>query len=71
MVVDYRPLNKSTVVNLYPLPLINQIFNDLSKAKIFIKRDLFRAYQLLRIADGYEPLMAFRTQYGMYKSIVV
>ena len=41
------------------------------KAKFFTKLDLVGACQLLRIADGYEYLMAFRTQYGMYKSLVV
>ena len=71
MVVDYCPLNESTVVDSYPLPLINQIFNDLSKAKFFTKLDLVGAYQLLQIAEDYEYLTAFRTQYGMYESLVI
>ena len=71
MVVDYRRLNEGTVVDSYPLPLISQIFNDLSKAQFFTKLDLVGAYQLLRVAPGYKHLTAFRTQYGMYESLVV
>ena len=71
MVVDYCPLNESTVVDSYPLPLINQIFNDLSKARFFTKLDFVGAYQLLWVAEGYKHLTAFRPQYGMYKSLVV
>ena len=71
MVVDYRHLNSNTINDSYPLPLINQITNELSKAKYFTKLDLVGAYQLLRVKEGYEHLTAFRTQYGMYESLVV
>jgi hypothetical protein len=71
MVVDYRKINKETIPDAYPLPLISQITNDLSKAKFFTKLDLVGAYQLLRMALGQEPLTAFRTQYGMFESLVV
>ena len=71
MVVDYRRLNEATVPDVYPLPLISQLTNELSKAKFFSKLDLVGAYQLLRILEGYEHLTAFRTQYGMYESLVV
>jgi transposase InsO family protein len=71
LVVDYRQLNENTIADVYPLPLINQITSELSKAKYFTKLDLVGAYQLLRIAEGYEHLTAFRTQYGMYGSLVV
>lgn len=71
MVVDYRRLNENTIPDVYPLPLISQILNDLSKAKFYSKLDLVGAYQLLRMAEGYEHLTAFRTQYGMYESLVV
>jgi hypothetical protein len=71
MVVDYRRLNENTVPDVYPLPLIDQITSELSKAKYFSKLDLVGAYQLLRVAEGYEHLTAFRTQYGMYESLVV
>jgi len=71
LVVDYRKLNSNTINDAYPLPLIAQITNDLSKAKFFTKLDLVGAYQLLRVAKGHEHLTAFRTQYGMYESLVV
>lgn len=71
MVVDYRKINEETIPDAYPLPLISQITNDLSKAKFFTKLDLVGAYQLLRMALGQEPLTAFRTQYGMFESLVV
>ena len=71
MVVDYRRLNEGTIPDVYPLPLIDQITNELSGAKYFTKLDLVGAYQLLRVAEGYEHLTAFRTQYGMYESLVV
>jgi len=71
MVVNYRKINEETIPDAYPLPLISQITNDLSKAKFFTKIDLVGAYQLLRMAIGQEPLTAFRTQYGMFESLVV
>ena len=71
MVVDYRRLNENTIPDVYPLPLIDQITNELSEAKHFTKLDLVGAYQLLRMAEGFEHLTSFRTQYGMYESLVV
>ena len=71
LVVDYRKLNAVTVKNVYPLPLISQILADLREAKYFTKLDLVGAYQLLRMAPGSEELTAYRTQYGMYESLVL
>ena len=71
MVVDFRRLNAATVPDAYPLPLISQITNELSKARYFTKLDLCGAYQLLRIAEGYKHLTTFRTQFGMFESPVV
>ena len=71
MVVDFRRLNIATIPDAYPLPLISQIIGDLAKSKFFTKLDLVGAYQLLRVAEGYEFLTAFRTPMGMYESLVV
>ena len=71
MVVDYRRLNEATIPDVYPLPLISQLTNELSKAKFFSKFDLVGAYQLLRVLEPFVPLTAFRTQYGMYESLVM
>jgi len=71
MIVNCRKIDEETIPDAYPLPLISQITNDLSKAMFFIKLDLIGAYQLLRMAEGQEPLTAFRTQYGMSESLFV
>lgn len=52
--IDYRGLNKVTVKNRYPLPLISELIDRLSKAKIFTKLDLRDAYYRLRIREGDE-----------------
>ncbi|EIW71009.1 hypothetical protein TREMEDRAFT_26973 [Tremella mesenterica DSM 1558] len=71
MVIDYRKLNEATIPDAYPLPLIGQITEELGKARYFSKLDLIGAYQLLRVKEGHEHLTAFRTQYGMFESLVV
>ena len=65
--VDYRGLNKITVKNRYPLPLIPELLDRLRKAKVFTKIDLRGAYNLLRIAEGDEWKTAFRTRYGLFE----
>jgi transposase InsO family protein len=71
LVVDFRHLNQATIPDAYPLPLINQIYNDLSNAKYYSTLDLVSAYQQCRVAEGYEHLTAFRTMFGMFESLVV
>jgi len=71
MVVDYRHLNSMTVKDVYPLPLISQVFSELRDAKYFTKLDLVGAYQLLRMKEGHEPLTAFQTPFGMFESLVM
>lgn len=62
--VDYRGLNRVTIRNRYPLPLIPQLLDQLSQARIFTKIDLRGAYNLVRIKSGDEWKTAFRTRYG-------
>jgi hypothetical protein len=69
--VDYRGLNEGTIKNRYPLPLIRETLNNLSKAKWFTKLDVRGAYNLLRMAEGEEWKTAFRTRYGLFKSLVM
>jgi hypothetical protein len=69
--VDYRGLNKITVKNRHPLPLISEMVDRLSGAKIFTKLDLRNAYHRLRIKPGDEWKTAFRTRYGHYEYQVV
>ena len=65
--VDYRGLNKITIKNRYPLPLIGELIDRLKTAKVFSKIDLRGAYNLVRIAEGDEWKTAFRTRYGHYE----
>jgi hypothetical protein len=50
--IDYRGLNKITIKNRYPLPLISELLNRLGYAKIFSKLDLRDIYYYLRIKEG-------------------
>ncbi len=67
MCVDYRGLNKVTIKNRYPLPLIPGLLDQLGRAKIHTKIDLRGAYNLVRIKEGDEWKMAFRTRYGHFE----
>jgi hypothetical protein len=69
--VDYRRLNSITVKNKYPLPLINDMLDQLRDCSWFTSIDLRGAYNLLRIAEGEEHKTAFRTRLGLYKYMVM
>ena len=61
--IDYRELNKVTIRNQYPLPRIDDLFDQLQGAKVFFKIDLRSGYHQLRIHDEDVPKTTFRTQY--------
>ena len=65
--IDYRGLNKVTVKNKYPLPLMSTAFDLLRGAKVFSKLDLRNAYHLVRIRSGDEWKTAFSTPSGHYE----
>ena len=69
--VDYRGLNKGTIKNQYPLPLLEEMLMRLPKAKYFTCLDIRGAYSLVGIAEGEEWKTAFRTRYGLYESLVM
>ena len=69
--VDYRGLNKITIKNRYPLPLISELLDRLKDAKLFTKLDLRGAYNLIRIKAGDEWKTAFRTRYGHFEYMVM
>jgi hypothetical protein len=69
--VDYRGLNKVSVKNRYPLPLISEILDRLAGAKVFSKIDIQDAYYRIRIKEGDEWKTAFRTRYGHYEYTVM
>jgi len=59
--VDYRNLNKLTILNKYPLPLMGELKNRIAGAKIFTKLDLKDGYHVLIIREGDEWETALRT----------
>ena len=65
--VDYRGLNKLTKKDHYPLPLISDLLDSPSKAKIYSKINLRHAYHLVCIAEGDEWKTTFCTQYGSFE----
>ena len=62
--VDYRQLNKLTILNKYPLPLMTELQERVAGAKVFTKLDLKDGYHLIRIRKGDEWKTDFRTCYG-------
>ncbi|RVW44493.1 Retrovirus-related Pol polyprotein from transposon 17.6 [Vitis vinifera] len=71
MCIDYRALNKVTVKNKYPIPLIADLFNQLGRARYFTKLDLRSGYYQVRIAEGDEPKTTCVTRYGSYEFLVM
>ena len=69
--VDYRQLNKMTVKNKYPLPRIDDLFNQLKGASVFSKIDLRSGYHQLWIKDTDVHKTAFKTWYGHYEFLVM
>jgi hypothetical protein len=65
--VDYRALNEVTVKNKYPLPRIDDLFDQLKGAKYFSKIDLRSGYYQLRIRHEDVPKTAFVTRYGQHE----
>jgi hypothetical protein len=71
MCVDYRSLNDVTIKNKYPLPRIEDLFNQMKGAKIFSKIDLRSGYHQLKIRAKDVPKTTFTTRYGLYEFLVM
>ncbi|GJV68955.1 putative reverse transcriptase domain-containing protein [Tanacetum coccineum] len=67
MCIDYRELNKLTVKNRYPLPRIDDLFDQLQGSSVYSKIDLRSGYHQLRVRDEDIPKTAFRTRYRHYE----
>jgi hypothetical protein len=71
MCVDYHSLNEVTIKNKYPLPIIDDMFDQLKGACVFSKIDLRSRYHQLKIRASNIPKTAFITQYGLYEYTVM
>ncbi|EDN07175.1 hypothetical protein HCAG_03706 [Histoplasma mississippiense (nom. inval.)] len=69
--VDYRGLNKVTVKDRYPLPLIDEMIDRLSGARVFSKIDIRDAYHRIRVNEDDIWKTAFRTKYGNFEYLVL
>ena len=71
MCVDYQSLNEVTIKNKYPLPRIEDLFDQMKGAGVFCKIDLRSGYHQLKIRKSDIPKTAFRTRYGLYEYTVM
>jgi hypothetical protein len=71
MCVDYRTLNDVTVKNKYPLPRIEDLFDQMRGARVFSKTDLRLGYHQMKIRPSDIPKTDFSTRYGLYEFTVM
>jgi hypothetical protein len=71
MCTDYHYLNKQTIKNTYPLPLISEIINKVGKVKLLTKLDLCWGYNNVQIKEGDEWKAAFSMCCGSFEPLIM
>ena len=71
MCVDYQSLNQVTIKNKYPLPKIDDLFDQLRGACVFSEIDLHSSYHQLKIHATDIPKTAFTMRYGLHEYTVM
>jgi hypothetical protein len=71
MCIDYRALNEVTIKNKYPLPRIEDLFDQMRGASVFSKIDLRSGYHQLRIRPFDVSKTTFTTNYGLHEFTVM
>ena len=69
--MDYRHLNTITVKNKHPLPIVEELIDELAGAKWFSKLDFRSGYHQIKIVQGDEHKTAFKTHSGLYEFLVM
>lgn len=71
MCIDYRKINRTTIKNKYPLPRIDDFFDQLRASKWFSKINLRSGYHKMRVRDEDVPKTVFRTRYGHFEFVAI
>ena len=69
--INYRQLNRVTIKNRYPLPRIDDLFDQLRGARVYSKINLLTGYHQLRVKETDIPKTKFRTRYGHFEFTVM